>query len=226
MCLEALDIQTVLVPAGAEYKAVKRGLNQVKNSPSLIAIPAGPVGLKKFLAAQNSLNGGLLLMGLGGSLSPEYSVGRTIALTQVWNGFETGQLALDCDPKLTKQIATRLELETGTGVTCDRVITSAQEKRLLGDRYKAAVVDMEAAVLLKQFPDKSIAVLRVISDDAQHDLPDISEAISPDGSLRPQVLALRFLSNPVAAARLIRDSLIGLKALETLTKRLFENAPT
>lgn len=221
---EDLNIKTILVPVGAESRAVERGLSQVTNAPQLIAIPAGPQGVKKFLEtgqAHSSIQaGGLLLMGLGGSLSPKYGVGDAVVMGQIWHGFEREKI-FECDRTLTAQIAQRLGIAVGVGVTCDLVITTVEEKQRLGDRYSADVVDMEAAVLLKELPS-AIAVLRVISDDCRYDLPDISEAISSDGSLRPLLMATRFLRQPAAAMKLIRASLNGLKALEKLTTSLFE----
>ena len=128
---------------------------------------------------------------------------------------------MTCDRALTAQLAERLGIATGIGVTCDRVITTAAEKKRLGDRYSASVVDMEGAVLLKALPDRAIAILRVISDDCREDLPDIAGAIAADGSLRPMTLALSFAKRPLLAIRFIKGSLKGLKALENMAFALF-----
>lgn len=106
---------------------------------------------------------------------------------------------------------------------CDRVITTVAEKKRLSDRYQADVVDMESAVLLDAMPQTRIAVLRVISDDCSHDLPDMSGAIGPDGSLRAGTLAQSFLKRPVAALKFISSSLQGLKVLEQSTFALFKS---
>lgn len=226
-----LGIQCILVPAGAEHWAVKRGLRQVKNAPRLVAVPAGPEGLRTFLEtwADRRLlqTGGVLLIGLGGSLSPKHNVGDAVVLKRVWNGFE-GDEVFECDSKLTGQITERLggegRISTGIGVTCDRVITKAQEKKMLCDRYSADVVDMESVVLLEALSDGAsngpsngkTAILRVISDNAQHDLPDISEVISPEGALQIGPLVLMLLKHPLAALRFVQGALTGLKALEAI----------
>lgn len=80
---------------------------------------------------------------------------------------------------------------------------------------------MEGVTLLRALPDCPIAILRVISDDCHHELPDISAAIAADGSLRVATLMLSFLRRPLAALRLIRGSLRGLKALEQVVASLF-----
>jgi hypothetical protein len=82
---------------------------------------------------------------------------------------------------------------------------------------------MEGAAVLEVLGQTGIAVamLRAVSDDCHHDLPDLSAAIAPDGSLRPLPLARSLLSRPIAASHLIRGSLAGLKQLERLTRQLF-----
>ncbi|EDX84018.1 hypothetical protein S7335_1715 [Synechococcus sp. PCC 7335] len=214
-------VHTILVPAGAEYRAVKRGLDKAQHAPQLVAIPAGPQGLETFLRdwSMPELGGkGLLLIGLGGSLVSKYRVGEAIALEKIWN-HATGQI-FECDAEITQWLAQRLTIEAGIGVACDRIITSATEKQQLRDTYSADVVDMEAAVLLKTL-SAAVGIVRVISDDCKSDLPDIGNAITPDGSLRPVQLAIGFIQKPKAAIRLISGSLTALKALEELTRRAF-----
>ncbi|MEL6814968.1 MAG: hypothetical protein AAFP03_09160 [Cyanobacteria bacterium J06598_3] len=222
-----LIIQYILVPAGAEHWAVKRGLRQVKNAPQLVAVPAGPQGLRTFLetgADRHRLQaGGVLLMGLGGGLLPKHNVGDVVVLERVWNGFE-GDEVFECDPELVGQITERLagdsRISTGVGVTCDRVITTVQEKKVLRDRYSADVVDMESVVLIKALSSGAsngqTVILRVISDNAQHDLPYISEVISSEGTLQIGPLALMLLKRPLAALRFVQGALTGLKVLESI----------
>ncbi|MBW4484843.1 MAG: hypothetical protein KME14_20090 [Tildeniella torsiva UHER 1998/13D] len=220
-----MTAQVILVPAGAEYQAVMRGLRAVSHAPPVVAVPAGPAAFRAFLESwadrSRFANRGILLMGLGGSLSPGHSVGDGLLLEQVWDAAgKDGSKGYSCDRTLTQALAQRLKIPIETGVTCDRVITTVTEKRRLGDRYQAAVVDMESAVLLAAMPQAKVAILRVISDDCSEDLPDIAAAIGPDGSLRPVVLTLSFLKNPMAAATFIRGSLRGLKALEQAARSL------
>ena len=215
-------IQVILVPAGVESRAVKRALKQVPNRPQVVEIPAGPQAVKRFLKTweepQLFQSGGIVLMGLGGSLSPEFDVGDGVLVERV---FEANSSAVyKCDRTLTAQIATQLGIPMGVGVTCDRVITTAAEKRQLRDRFGANVVDMEGAALLKELPKCKIAILRIISDDCHHDLPDIANAIGANGSIQVIPLTLGLLRHPFAALRLIYGSLKGLKTLETLTTAL------
>ncbi|MGC1218208.1 MAG: hypothetical protein WA883_12110 [Phormidesmis sp.] len=225
------EIQTIFVPAGAEYRAVQAGLKkavgQRSHGPRLVVIPAGPQAVESFLASWEDLPqlaGGVLLMGLGGSLSLRYAVGEGVMVEQIWRGFEgSGADTVVCDKGLTGQIAKKLGLAVETGVTCDRIITTADEKQTLGDRFSAQVVDMEGFALLRSLPECKVAMLRVMSDGCDYDLPDISNAINPDGSLNSMALMRRFAMQPVAAQRLVRGSLKGLRALKQIARRLVDN---
>ena len=66
----------------------------------------------------------------------------------------------------------------------------------------------------------AVAMVRVISDDCYHDLPDIEGAITSEGNIEPLPLAIAFLRQPLAAVRLIRGSLQALKILEQVTTEL------
>lgn len=76
-------IEVILVPVGAECQAVQRAMKRVQRPPRVVPIPAGPQALQQFLAdwAGPSLStGNVLLMGLGGSLSPQVGVGDGVLL--------------------------------------------------------------------------------------------------------------------------------------------------
>jgi hypothetical protein len=64
------------------------------------------------------------------------------------------------------------------------------------------------------------AILRVVGDRSDHDIPDISDAIGPDGTLRPLALTCRFLQHPIAATHLIRGSLAGLTILRQTASQI------
>jgi hypothetical protein len=68
-----------------------------------------------------------------------------------------------------------------------------------------------------------VGMIRVVSDDCFHDLPDLSAAFSPEGSLKPLPLAIGMARQPLAASRLIRGSLKGLSRLEKLSRQLADS---
>ncbi|RCJ24749.1 phosphorylase [Nostoc minutum NIES-26] len=224
-------INTVLVPQGAEYKAVCSGLSGVTGlKPTVMPIPIGITPLTKYLQQwskdKNLLNHPqprVLVMGLCGSLSKRYAIGD-IVLYQDCNYQGNSQ---ECDRTFTAQLhfLTQEKVSLVKSMTSDRIIYSAAEKQHLGETLAADVVDMEGFAVLNFFNDMGIAVamLRVVSDDCQHDIPNLTSAISSDGSLQPLPLALGLLRQPIAATRLIRGSLKGLKVLEEFTNLVFSH---
>ncbi|MEH2308636.1 5'-methylthioadenosine/S-adenosylhomocysteine nucleosidase family protein [Nostoc sp.] len=219
-----LPINTILVPQGAEYKAVCRGLSGVTGSiPTVVAIPVGMKPLLKYLQQGQFLapKSRVLIMGICGSLSDRYRVGDIVLYQDC---IYQGKL-LECDRTFTAQLHSRTSQKVSLvkSLTSDRMIWSAAEKLRLGETLAADVVDMEGFTALEFFKVGGVAVamLRVVSDDCQHDIPDLTSAINSDGSLNPFPLAMAMLRQPLAATRLIRGSLIALKVLEQVTNMLF-----
>ncbi|MEA5502940.1 phosphorylase [Halotia wernerae UHCC 0503] len=225
------SINTILVPQGAEYKAVCRGLSRVSGAtPTVMPIPVGIKPLTQYLQQlpqdKNFLNqpqSKVLVMGICGSLSQRYSVGD-ILLYQ--NCVYQGKLQ-ECDRTFTAQLQSAIpeKVSLVKSLTSDRVVWSAAQKHHLGETLKADVVDMEGFAALEFFKNTEVAVamLRVVSDDCHYDIPDLTPAINPDGSLNPLPLAIGLLRQPLAAIRLIRGSLKGLKVLEQVTTSLFSD---
>lgn len=226
--------QTILVPEGTEYKTVCRGLSRIKSpKPLVVPIPVGskPVTdyLEQWQQTEDFLTAkplGILLMGLCGSLSPQLAVGNIVVYqTCAYMSNKTTGLLHSCDSELTTLLRHKLgeEVSEVRGLTSDRIIVSAQEKRHLGQLYNTQVVDMEGFAALEILSRLGVAVgiVRVVSDDADHNLPNLPSAISPEGSLQPLPLALGMMRQPIAATRLIRGAMHGLRVLQEVTTRLF-----
>lgn len=215
----------LLVPQGAEYQAVCRGLKQASiAAPPVLAIPIGATATRRFLqkAIADYHPAKVLLLGLCGSLQSQYSVGDVVLYSNcLYSPHATSRLQeRPCDPSLTALLAERLgdRVACVNALTSDRVVATVSEKRYLGQLSGADVVDMEGFAVLEALNSSgaSVAMLRVVSDDSQHDIPDLSAAIAPDGTLKPLPLALGLLKQPLAATRLIRGSLKGLQVLQRL----------
>jgi hypothetical protein len=71
---------------------------------------------------------------------------------------------------------------------------------------------------LRRFPQA--AIVRVVSDDLAGNIPDLSRAFDDRGNLQPLALAAAFARQPIAAARLIRGSLIALDRLTRITRAI------
>lgn len=220
-----LPIQIILVPQGAEYQAVCRGLISINSpKPLVLPIPIGCNALTKHLEKlqqaghfQNSPQN-VLLMGLCGSLSAQYVVGDVVVYQDCINEVNSSQ---SCNSELTESLSKNLKEKAYLvkGLTSDRLIHSASEKQYLGQLYNTDVVDMEGLAVLEVL--KKVGIVRVISDDIHHDLPNLASAISPDGALLPLPLALGMMRQPIATTRLIWGSLRGLRVLQNTTRLLF-----
>jgi Phosphorylase superfamily len=219
-----LPINTILVPQGSEYKAVCRGLSGVTGCiPTVVAIPIGMKPLLKYLQQGQFLTpkSRVLIMGICGSLSDRHNVGDIVLYQDcIYQGKQQ-----ECDRTFTAQLHSSISYKVSLvkTLTSDRMIWSATEKRHLGETLATDVVDMEGFTALEFFnaAGVSVAILRVVSDNCQHNIPDLTAAINSDGSLNPFPLAMGMLRQPLAASRLIRGSLTALKVLEQVTNRLF-----
>lgn len=227
-------IDTILVPQGAEYKAVYEGFRGVKLfNTRIIQIPAGLLPSKDYLRRWQQTHEfvshppkGILLMGLGGSLSPYHEVGDKILCQKfclIPNNMSS-PLWQTCDVNLGNLVYHYLNnnVVRGKAVTSGHIITSAEEKWQLGQRYQADVVDMEGMPLLEFCKSLKIpvAMIRVISDNCHQNLPNLTPALGKDGSLNPWRLTFQMSKNPLSSIHLIRSSLKGLKILKQVSKDL------
>ena len=233
-------ITVILVPQGAEHQAVLKGLKQCVSvssnkggsiCPDVVPIPIGPASVQRCL--QNMQDTGdrlrpdstILLMGLGGSLSPHLAVGTITLLERFAADWMDTQPMIQSDRQLLTELQEHLghKAKSVEGVTSKRLISSVHQKELLYQRFNASIVDMEGYSVLQfcQTQGMSGVVLRVVSDDCIHDVPDVNNAISTEGRLRTVPLVLGLMRQPVAAVRLIRGSMIGLRVLSQVTQQLF-----
>ncbi|MDV3002041.1 MAG: hypothetical protein N5P05_003647 [Chroococcopsis gigantea SAG 12.99] len=218
--MESVNITTIIVPRGAEAKAINRGLQRISGyKPIVLPIPIGSSGLDKWFQesqlSKDFLNK-TLLMGLAGSLSSAHSVGDVV----IYKGCGDGENKyLECDGEMVKFLSTILKCGQVKGLTKNVIVAKADKKTELGKMSGMDVVDMEGLRVLEKL--RGVGMVRVISDGVDQDLPDIGGAIDLDGNLRPVRLAWEMTKNPFAAWHLIKGSLRGLRVLENVTYKLF-----
>lgn len=245
-------IDYIMVPKGAEFKAIAKGLKAAASGKSvesaktktplpiqLIALPAGPQPVITFLEtwcrqhqAQITDKGThpspqILMMGLCGSLVPHHCVGDIVLYDRCLNGrLGNDAPVLGCDSVYSSSLRQILgnSVTNVTGIMCDRVIHEIATKKSLARQQSAQVVDMESYAALSVFKTygMSAAILRVVSDDATRDLPDLNQAFDPEGNIRSWVLIRRFLAHPIGAYYLIKGSLSALKILKNLPLQILE----
>ncbi len=203
-------IPVILVPQGAEYHAVSQGANA---KIQVIALPAGQAVADFLDSTSIPDHSALLVMGLCGSLSSHLRIGE-LAIYQSCISFSREEIF--CDRALTLRLQNHFGVAAVRGLNSDRVICSAREKQGLHEQYGADVVDMEGFAVVQRF---SVAMLRVVSDDVQFDMPDLSGVIV-DGKIQPVRMAKAMVKKPISASRLIRGSLTGLKRLRQIAADL------
>jgi len=212
----------IVVPQGAEYKAVCRGLT---SKQTVIPIPVGSQAVSRYLrTCQDKLwnpQAKVLVMGLCGSLRDRILVGDIVLYSECVYQTKVQQ----CDRSFTAELYAHLQEKVSLvkALTSDRVVCSAKEKLHLSEISSSDVVDMEGFAALEFFQQAGVevAMLRVVSDDSGHDIPDLTSAINSDGSLQALPLDMSMIRQPIAATRLIRGSLQALKVLEEVTAFLF-----
>lgn len=217
--------QTLLVPQGAEFQTVRRALRRTGQG-QVIGVRAIPMGLAAVSQAlrQAPLEGAALVLGVCGSLSPQCGVGQGVVVRQCRTYPPDGRPALASDPDLNGWLEQRCpDLVPVVGLSSAQLVWSAPVKQQWGQATAAQVVDMEGYALLDHAQTRGVplAMLRVVSDDCHHDLPDLTTAMDDQGRLKPVTLAWIMARNPRPAGRLITGSLAALGRLSQLVTALF-----
>jgi len=251
MALTSLNISSlpdqilILAPQGAESQAIAKGLRASpgKNPPqfALQSIPVGAQALTPFLVTlgqtwdQKPKPQALLVMGVTGSLQPKYDIGQPVILTaaKVWPPQAFPEI-FPTDLALSQGLITKIAHHPNSsflpipwvkGITTNQVICQGTEKQALAQQSGADVVDMENTTILKfaQSHHLPVAIIRVVSDSVNHDLPDLANIYDTQGNLKPWRLTTRFARRPLAAIRLIRGSLLACDGLQQLARVLGAN---
>ncbi len=231
-----MSISIILVPQGAEYQAVSQGAKRTNFSSQsiVVPIPLGTTALGAYLEQSAFTNllakyehPQVVLMGVCGSLQSAHTVGDVVVYQECIYQPEAISTFLTqiCDVDLTATLMSKCEQSQAKlvrALTSDRLISQASEKLQLGQTYKADVVDMEGYIALKLLSQKQcrVAMIRVVSDACDRDLPDISQAFQADGTIQPLVLANKMMRQPIAALHLITGSLKALKILREVASKL------
>lgn len=171
--------------------------------------------------------------GIGGALAPTLAVGDVVVGTGV---LTPDKPRCPCCPAATAQLAARLTaagwtVHQGDHLTVPYVVCRAAEKRRLHAQTGAWVVDMESyavaqAAVAYELP---LLLLRIISDDAHHDLPDLNAGFDADYQVRPLAMAALLAASPVASIQFLSNLRRALRELRRVVRvgftDDFERAP-
>jgi len=188
---------TIVVPRGAEAAAVRRARAPVR----IAEISPGAVGVVEL---------------------PEFRPGEMVLVTGVCGALwrlRAGDVAIygrvadanasiDLDPSVVDALSAALPAALVVNAcTTRRVVTRVDARTTLAQRYNADVVDMEGTHLAAALQAQGVhfAMVRVVSDDAAHDLPPIDDAIDADGRMQPLPIALAFARAPLKAISFVRS---------------------
>jgi nucleoside phosphorylase len=150
--------------------------------------------LDRNLDDQAELFPGIILScGIAGALAPS---------------LRPGDVVIDGDAVVVERLGQALpHAHRGGIVGNDAIIATASEKRLLSERTGALAVDMESHVAARVASRKGlpVAVLRVISDRAEDDLPPAAlVGMRPDGGMALGAVLASLARSPRQLPALIR----------------------
>jgi nucleoside phosphorylase len=194
----------LLVPRGAEERAVRRGAPEA----TVVGIAAGAAAA---VLPERLPPGAIVVLGLCGALRG-VRTGDAVVYREVVD--ERGRFTFDGELVRALHGALPGAIEVAA-CTVDHVVTRATERAALAAAYSAGVVDMEGTHLARALAaaGRPALMVRVASDDPSYDLPPIEDALGPGGEVRALQLARAFAARPVAAARFVRDVRRALRTL-------------
>ena len=215
-------IDALIVARGAEHAAIRRGMGSLTTgSPDVLVVPMGANAAAAVTAAiAGKSYRRVVIIGLCGLLDPHARMGDAFVFEESLDNLGD---VIFCDAELTAKLAQiRGVTRTRRVVSWTNIVTRANDKRELGALYFATAVDLESYPMLAVLRDAGIAaaVIRVGSDDALANIPDLNRAVRDDGSLDSLRLAFAMAIAPFDAVRLIRGSTRALKRLEHVTRAL------
>ena len=149
-----------------------------------------------------------------GSLDERFRPGDALLYTSIE---DTDGIPLATDKDLTAAIqhAVPNALTGIRALSVGHIVTRASEKRALAQRWGCHVCDMESLALLARLhrAGASVAILRVVSDGVDDNLPDLNAAVDAAGNLDGKALARASLLSPLAALRMTLGATTALRVL-------------
>jgi 4-hydroxy-3-methylbut-2-en-1-yl diphosphate reductase len=178
------DSLLLCAPLGIEARAIRRGLRGVRGGgqpprdqggsggdrPPEVTLLRTGYGTARAARQAGALShrpfGQMMIMGVGGGLSTELSVGDLVV------GAEVGPVTCPSAPLLAGELQRAgLPARTGRITTVDHLIRRSQRAALAAEGW--LLVDMESAPLAAAAGGRPVAVIRAVSDTPHHPLAGI-----------------------------------------------------
>ncbi|MFQ3581195.1 MAG: hypothetical protein SNJ67_06180 [Chloracidobacterium sp.] len=175
------------------------------------------------LAAQGRPS--VVVVGIGGALAPSLSVGDVVLGTNTLatEGAPLPGCATGLSRLAARLAATGRPVYQGDHLTVPYVVCQAMEKRRLHQQTGAWVVDMESHAIAQVVQRYALPLLlvRVISDDARQDLPNLNAGFGDNYHLRPLGMTAALLANPLAAGRFLGNLRLAIRELRQVVRVCF-----
>lgn len=155
----------------------------------------------------------IISTGYAGGLSPEVEVGDIVVTGEVIH--ESGRRVFSAS---IDTFSPSPPIRRGPILTTNRFIPFSHDKKGLYRKFGAEAVDMESFFLGEEASNSKIPFLsiRVISDDVNRDLPQLSNIIGGDGRPKTAKIARYFLTHP----KMIFPSIGILRDIRKATRSL------
>jgi nucleoside phosphorylase len=195
----------LMVAADIEYKAAADVLHKLQAQDHVILLKTGIGAIRLPDRVGVALKDGsfdhVLIAGLCGALDSKLRRGDVV----VYDESRSTGASLKLDVTIADRLARVVECTRGPGLSVERVVTLATEKRDLQLAYGAIVVDMETYKIASFCVEHGIAVgvVRVVSDEAHEDLPDFNRALDEHGEMVGWKVAHQMLARPAASLKLV-----------------------
>jgi len=186
------EIASLVSRAGwrAEPKLLSRKIHLFEHEDAIVAC-AGMGAARASLAVEAALSLGpaseLVSVGWAGACDPNYGTGEVIRAGIVIDT-RTGERFFTTEPDTnTPRILVTVAVPAG-----------AREKARLGESYRAAAVDMEAAAVARIARARAVpfVAIKVISDAMHFELPELSRFSTLDGQFREVAFGMHAALRP------------------------------
>jgi nucleoside phosphorylase len=169
----------------------------------------------------------ILIIGLCGGLTEAMREERIVAYTECLSADKSPPL--HCSPALTSAIIEALQkqqiaCDRVTGITSPRIASNKGEKLALA-RLGASVVDMETYQVLSAAAHAGgpAAVLRVVADPLDTDMPDFNSALDANGGLIGSKAIWIALGSPLETWRLLSTNKRAMARLAPAARLILQS---
>lgn len=243
-----IEFKTVAKLLSLAKSTVEHGLQVVRGQcgsqqVTLLKTEIGAAGFAEKLQAHlaQTQYAALVVIGLAGALDPALKTGDVVLYDGCLDGrgmcvapppnppqYKKSDLVL-CDVEFSNLLVEELTRQGlrcrhATGVTVERVIVDAQQKRTLYRQTQADAVDMETYLVLAAVANFKLpcAAVRIVMDEAASDLPDFNAGLDAAGRIQPCQTLQALAARPRAALIFLFTLRPAMRNLNRAARSVFQ----